>query len=69
MRTVWEKLEEDYMTTSETARTLGITTVRVLQLQAEGQLVAHKTRLGRFFERESVERLVNRRAGKPEGEE
>jgi hypothetical protein len=63
---VWEKLDEDYMTTSETARALGVTTVRVLQLEGEGRLVAHKTRLGRFFERESVERLLDRRAGKPE---
>ena len=46
MRTVWEKLDEDYMTTSETARALGVTTVRVLQLEGEGRLVAHKTRLG-----------------------
>jgi excisionase family DNA binding protein len=56
------ELEERYLTTGETARCLGVSNPRVLQLAAQGKLVAFKTRLGHFIERESVERLAAQRA-------
>jgi excisionase family DNA binding protein len=52
----------DYLTPAEAGRALGLTSMRVRQLVAEGRLAAIRTPLGRLIERQSVEALRRKRA-------
>jgi DNA-binding transcriptional MerR regulator len=52
----------DSLTPSQTARRLGISKARVLQLNNQGLLPALRTPLGRLFDPKDVERFARERA-------
>lgn len=55
---------DDELTTSQAAAILHVTPDRVRQLEREGKLPAHRTALGRLFDRAVVEQLARARAQK-----
>lgn len=63
-RTIPEADEREWLSTSQAARALGLSSQRVDQLAREGLLPYKSTPLGRLFACEDVERLAEERRKK-----
>ena len=55
---------DEYLTTAQVARRLGVTPARVIQLARRGQLAHHRSPHGRLFDPVDVRRLAEERANR-----
>lgn len=59
---------DEWMSPSEVAQMLGVTTARIRQLSLEGKLPYEQTPLGRIYPRAEIERVRKERHDKKRGD-